>query len=284
MNSFTGFYWLPKIWAVLWKVTVFTLLWGLMTTPFLIPFDAKLQELNKSHPLQTRVYYDLISIVVLVAASWIMMRFVEHRPLIEIGLRAPRSISDFLIGIIGGAIWLAVPLLTLWMFGWLSVQPALKISWVPLLWVSFAMLLNVIAQEILGRGYIFLALESNLTTFWAILISSIIFMLYHFAAFKGAWLPALNVFAAGVLFAVAYKFSNNLWLPIGLHFAWNLLLGPVFGLAISGQNHWSAGWQIFRIQGPTLFTGGIFGIEGGLITLAATIAGIIAIHSLSYRK
>ena len=39
---------------------------------------------------------------------------------------------------------------------------------------------------------------------------------------------------AGFMLAAAYKFRNNLWIPIGIHWAWNFTLGPVFGVGVSG--------------------------------------------------
>jgi hypothetical protein len=63
-----------------------------------------------------------------------------------------------------------------------------------------------------------------------------------------------------------------LWLPIALHFGWNVLQGPVLGQAVSGQVI-AAGSQLFQIAGPPLMTGGKFGIEGGLIAIAITILG-----------
>jgi hypothetical protein len=117
---------------------------------------------------------------------------------------------------------------------------------------------------------------------WATLISSLNFMLYHAAGFRGAWLPAFNVFRSGILFALAYQVTGNLWLPVAIHFVWNFLLGPVAGLAVSGQDLANS-WHIFAVQGPALFTGGAFGIEGGLVVTLVTLLGI-AILALFFRS
>jgi hypothetical protein len=44
-----------------------------------------------------------------------------------------------------------------------------------------------------------------------------------------------------------------LWLPIGIHFAWNSLLGPVLGLTVSGTDQLGVGWRVFQVEGPALF-------------------------------
>jgi len=97
-------------------------------------------------------------------------------------------------------------------------------------------------------------------------------------------LPAVNVFAAGVLFAVAYHVTGNLWLPTAIHFMWNYLLGPVLGLVVSGQTHLRAGWQLFTVQGPSLFTGGAFGLEGGIVTTLTTVCGTLVLLLIFRRK
>jgi len=37
------------------------------------------------------------------------------------------------------------------------------------------------------------------------------------------------------MLAAAYAWSRNLWLPIGIHFAWNFTEGGVFGAAVSAN-------------------------------------------------
>jgi hypothetical protein len=65
-------------------------------------------------------------------------------------------------------------------------------------------------------------------------------------------------------------------MPIGLHWGWNVFLGPVCGLTVSG----------FKMQGflrttvvhdETLWTGGLFGPEGGTIGLIAIVVLLTAL-------
>ena len=70
--------------------------------------------------------------------------------------------------------------------------------------------------------------------------------------------------------------TRNLWLPIGIHFGWNFLQGPILGLTVSGQSV-DCGWRLFRLHGTPLFTGGMFGPEGGLIAGVVTLIGIAAV-------
>ncbi len=141
---------------------------------------------------------------------------------------------------------------------------------------STSVLFNVLTQQLLLCGYIFQTIRSRAGFPVALLVSAALFAGYHAGAFQGAWLPAVNVFAAGVLFCLAYGIAGNLWFPVAIHFAWNLLLGPVLGLTVSGTGEMGLGWSVFVIEGPPLFTGGAFGLEGGLVVTLTTALFIIA--------
>lgn len=69
------------------------------------------------------------------------------------------------------------------------------------------------------------------------------------------------------------------WLPIAIHFAWNFLLGPGLGLTVSRQDLGSS-WQAFAVNGPAAFTGGTFGLEGGLVVAATTLTMIALLFVL----
>ena len=76
---------------------------------------------------------------------------------------------------------------------------------------------------------------------------------------------------AGVLLGAAYKWSGTLWLPIGIHWAWNFTQGNIFGFAVSGNG---AGESLIQatVEGPAWLTGGAFGAEASVITV---IAGVL---------
>ena len=82
-----------------------------------------------------------------------------------------------------------------------------------------------------------------------------------------------NTLLAGIWFAVGYLRTRSLWLPLGLHWAWNWALGWFFGIPVSGAHIVSNPLLKATDVGPAWLTGGDYGIEGGV---AATVALIVS--------
>lgn len=122
-------------------------------------------------------------------------------------------------------------------------------------------------EEVIFRGVIFRLIDDRFGLWWALGISALIFGFAHmFNPGASIWSSVAIVMEAGILLGAAYKYSNSLWLPIGIHWAWNFTQGNVFGFAVSGED---AGESIFtaNIDGPDIITGGSFGPEASVIAL-----------------
>lgn len=276
--------WLLPIWTIIWKSLLFFLLWGILSALFIIPFTDQLKQFEKVYPLQAQLYFDVSGALAVLVAAWIMARFIDRRPFITLGFVPNHMVRDSLLGVSIGAVWLGLSVFAVWMMGWVSLRPSFTISWSILVWVMIALIFNTLTQEVLVRSYIYQTIQSQTNFIWAIVVSAVLFMALHAGVYEGAWLPAVNVFTAGVLFGVAYHLTSNLWLPIAIHFTWNFLLGPVLGLTVSGQNQLNSGWQVFAVQGPALLTGGSFGLEGGLVVTLTTVIGAVVMFLLFRRR
>jgi hypothetical protein len=130
-----------------------------------------------------------------------------------------------------------------------------------------ALVLNVLTQQLILCGYVLQTIRARAGVPLAMVLASAMFVGLHAGAFKGSWLPAVNVFVAGFLFCVAYQLTGQLWFPIGMHVVWNFTLGPMLGLTVSGSQR----------PGPAQLTGGAFGLEGGLIVTASTCLMLVVV-------
>jgi hypothetical protein len=78
---------------------------------------------------------------------------------------------------------------------------------------------------------------------------------------------------AGVLLGGGYMLTRSLWLPIGLHAAWNFTQGEIFDVPVSGIDE--HGLVQAKLSGPALLSGGGFGLEASLFAMTiATAVGV----------
>ena len=264
------------VWTVLWKSGTFLVVWALLMAPLIVPLGPALADWEKSSPLQARLYLDSVGAATILVATWLVTRFVDRRPFLSLGF-APASFGrNALAGVTVGALWLAVSLGSAWAAGWVAVQAQGRFSGALLVGAALGVFLNVLTQQLLLCGYIFQVIQREANAGLAVNLSALLFVGYHVGAFAGAWLPAVNVFLAGVLFCLAYGLTETLWFPVFIHFAWNVLLGPALGLTVSASSRLGSGWQVVVVTGPQLWTGGSFGLEGGLIVTLTTGISILA--------
>lgn len=147
--------------------------------------------------------------------------------------------------------------------------------------VAPMLLLAIVAgvgEELLFRGVVFRVLEDSAGTAGALIVSAALFGLMH-AANPGA--TALSTIAialeAGVMLAAAYAWSRSLWLPIGIHIAWNFTEGGVYGASVSGgkMSQGLIAVALPRTASP-LVTGGAFGPEASLTAVVLCLGlGIV---------
>jgi membrane protease YdiL (CAAX protease family) len=257
---------MKRLWTASWKIVCFFLVWAILYAPFIVPLTRRLE----SHTPLTRLYVESMGAVTVVVAAVIVRRFVDKRPAISLGL-APQPRS-FVIGLVIGLLLITMAVALLWLMGFARRVAITGFSGSILAMAALAVIANSVTQEVLFRGYIQQTIESCFTRIAAILGSALLFALFHAGAIRSA-LSALNIVAAGCLLGAGYAIARNLWLPIGLHFGWNFVQGPLLGLTVSGQSL-SGGWRVFQLDGPPLVTGGAFGLEGGIAATVVTLLGI----------
>lgn len=136
------------------------------------------------------------------------------------------------------------------------------------------------AEETLFRGYPLQTLMRSLPVPLAVLPTSLLFAYVHLGNPNvAAKFTFLNTLLAGLWLAVAYWRTQNLWLPLGLHFAWNWTQGALLGLPVSGITRVAPAPLLRAVDlGPAWLTGGDYGIEGGIGSTIALVVSTIYIH------
>jgi membrane protease YdiL (CAAX protease family) len=131
----------------------------------------------------------------------------------------------------------------------------------------------VLHEELVFRGYPYQRLRLLGRPF-SIALSSFVFAALHLGNRGITPLAVVNLLLGGMLLALAYERYGRLWFPIGLHFAWNVLSGPVLGYDVSGFVP-EGSLLAARGSGPWWLTGGTFGIEGSVWMALTEVAGIV---------
>ncbi|HMG73223.1 MAG TPA: CPBP family intramembrane glutamic endopeptidase [Pyrinomonadaceae bacterium] len=134
------------------------------------------------------------------------------------------------------------------------------------------------AEEILFRGYPLQTLTRAQLAWLGVLLTSVPFAAVHLNnphAVPG--FTFVNTALAGVWLAVAYLRTRSLWLPLGLHWAWNWAQASLLGLPVSGIERIAPAPLLHAMNaGPDWLTGGSYGIEGGAAcTLALLISTLV---------
>jgi membrane protease YdiL (CAAX protease family) len=123
-----------------------------------------------------------------------------------------------------------------------------------------------LVEEMLFRGILFRWFEEFAGTWAALIVSSALFGLVHITNPGATWFSTFCIFVeGGLLLGGAYMLTRSLWMPIGLHAAWNFTQGAIFSVPVSG--HAAKGLLRGHLQGPPLLSGGRFGLEASLIAL-----------------
>lgn len=184
-----------------------------------------------------------------------------------------RLLPDTVLGMGMGVAYFCALVLLMLLFGLYKVQsvqfPAVSLA------VMFANFLMVaVGEEIVFRGVFFRMIDYFIGTKTAYLLSALLFGFAHLPQ-GTVWSSVAIAIEAGLLLAVAYKYTNTLWLPIGIHWTWNFTQGNVFGFMVSGTD---SGNSIITslTEGPELLTGGEFGAEASI--LAVVLGAALAVY------
>jgi uncharacterized protein len=262
---------LKNCWTTIWKIVLFFIFWAIIMSALLIPYMKLLNQFLS--PEWSRLVTEIIPFITLLLAIWIMTKLVEKRNLNTLGFQRKSLITDTSTGFLIGIFWIIISFAGQFIFGTLIKGAQNVIPAGIFIIYGIALLINASLQEILFRGYLFQTIENNINALSAILITSVLFMGMHIGAIKAGIVPSLNVFGAGLVFAIAYYKTKNLWMPIAIHFVWNFSTSSLLYKPVTEYK----GLELFHLKGNALLSGGETGVEATLLT-TFTIIIIIAIE------
>lgn len=215
--------------------------------------------------------------VAMLAIATAVVQALRRKSIFEVtGRPDVRWLAEFGSGAALGFLLMAAPALVLGVGGWVRwevgvIQPAAIGATVML------MAGVVVAEELLFRGVLFQRMIGGLGFWPAQIVVGLFFVLTHLnnPGMEGAtrvW-AGVNIFAASILFGLAFVRTRSLALPIGLHFMANVTQGLILGFGVSGT---SEPGLLRPMLAPRLdwLTGGAFGLEASLPGLIAVLLAV----------
>lgn len=213
-------------------------------------------------------------------AGWGCGVVFEDLPWRALGWAAHRGWArDLLLGLLLGAATLGVAALAGVAFGGYRLAlneaagPGLILK--TLASSAFILMLGAAAEEMLFRGYPLQTLMRSWPIWVALIPTSVPFALVHLTnPHVAPGFTFANTALAGAWLAVAYWRTRSLWLPFGLHWGWNWVMGALLGSPISGIESLAPDPLLrFSSHGPEWVGGGAYGVEGGA---ACTLALLVS--------
>jgi len=257
-------------WLVRLLITWFG--FGLMTAAAVAGLQALSVEIS---PIVSVGLLSVCALLTVVAVT----RLIERRNPADIGLDVRRLGIDWLKGAGVGAAYLCASVGILALFG------GYRITGVAFAGQALAsgLLLHVLVgvfEETLFRGILFRFLEEGFGSWIALTVTALFFGFSHLNnPHASVWSAIAIALEAGVSIGAVYMATRSLWFAMGLHTAWNVLQGAIFGVAVSGIGAPTDSLFQPLIQGNPWLTGGAFGIEASVIAvvlgLGLGIAGIV---------
>ena len=208
------------------------------------------------------------------AAGYFCVRLFEALPWRSLGLTLHTGwVRDLIIGCVIGIATLVVAVAIAMIGGGLrfsfSDAGATSIGR-SMLGSAVLLFVAALAEEAIFRGYPLQTLSRAKLALLGVLLTSLPFAFVHLS--NPNVIPVttfINTALAGIWLAAAYLRTRSLWLPQGIHWAWNWAMGWFFGIPVSGVKLVDNPLLTANDAGPLWLTGGSYGLEGGA---ACTIA------------
>lgn len=237
-----------------------------------VPLILSLVEMSE---IQTHAVKGLASLLSFSLGYLIYVKFYEKRKAVELAF----SGRDMLYGTISGAAIISITLLSLFTLGYYQIETYQGFDEV------FFALIGLTTQAIFGAiiftGIFFRLIEQHLGTKYSLLSLSVVLGTLNIMVDGPNLIVLLSSILINALWFSIYVLSRNIWV-VGLsNGAW---LSAVFATGILDE-HWRASAPIVSsYNGPAFITGGEFGPEHSIITIAVVSICLFLILRLARHK
>ena len=137
-------------------------------------------------------------------------------------------------------------------------------------------------EEVAFRGLLLRILEERLGTRAALAGSAVVFGVVHLSNEGAHAITLVSVTLAGLMWALVFIVSRNLWVAVAHHASWNAMIF-LSGVPLSGED-WRASAPLETVyRGSAFWTGGAFGPEDSPVNVVLCLAVCVALWRLALR-
>jgi uncharacterized protein len=221
------------------------------------------------------VIYQAIILAGVTALTLVFRKNIDRKEFVTLGFQKFRVGKDLLLGLVSAFLLIALGFSILYLSGNLLIE-GIRPDYSHLAGSLILCLMISWAEELSFRAYILNNLMDSFHPYWGLVISSLIFAVFHIFNTGMALVPFINIFLAGILLGIVFIYTRTIWYALSFHFSWNFFQGPVFGFPVSGVG--MDGFIRHETRGKELLTGGEFGFEGSLLCSLLIILCIFALY------
>ena len=264
-----------------WRILFYLVLTVALHASLDSPLNALLQipgeDLGDYALLFNRFVSKLLKLIFVLVPAVVLLKWADRRPVSLMGLgRYPEALRELLAGMLMGVVLIVVGVSILWStrlasFSFNGFSPDLL--WY-LLGALVVLVISAAYEEVLFRGYVFQSLIEG-TSFWiAVAVYSLLFGAGHLDNPDATVYTIAVTIIAGVCLGTIYYRTRALWMCIGVHFMWNWLMGPIFGMGMTGSR--------FLRRSLFAYEPSESGMIQGADALSEIIFGLILIALVAY--
>ncbi|MGN6057157.1 MAG: lysostaphin resistance A-like protein, partial [Sphingomicrobium sp.] len=205
---------------------------------------------EKHHPpmpkLQYTALFALLNVALCFVGYKLVLRHLGERPRDDLRFRG--SARQLALGLLIGLVLFAGVAAVAALAGAYSIVACCSAKQLLIILLN-AGITAAVLEELFFRGILFRWIEEFAGSWAALIVTSALFGMAHLANPNATWFTSLAIaLEAGVLLGAAYMLTRSLWMPIGLHAAWNFTQGYIFGVPVSGQAQ--QGLVTAKLSGP----------------------------------
>lgn len=184
-----------------------------------------------------RIAHGTIGTIVALLTTYIFLKF-DKKSFTDIGLKFEKTtLKKFIFGVLTGIALMGLLTLAVILFSNFKIEINNNSNILNFLFWTLPLIPLAFMEEVGFRAYPLIILKDKIGIRNSIIITSILFALYHIA---NGWTIQNSFLGAGVwgiIYGLAAIYSNGISLPTGMHYAANLTTSA-FGISNTSFNIW----------------------------------------------